>query len=342
MAEKKDLSSIALAKEEPGLLVLTKIIQGKMKQVVIVLILIVLSSCNKETPRLIQLDFEKDLIPEGIAIDFESESVFINSLRKDKIVKSKLDGSLPTEFIESNQYGYLSGFGMTIKGDTLYALGNSLPKKDNKSILLLLNLKTAELINSYTINDSTFIYLNDLAISSNNDIYITDSESNKIYTIQSSSDELEIYLEDDEIAHSNGISISDDDQYLYVASYITGIRIIDIKSKSILNEPNTDYTGIDGMKYYKNSLIGIVNAKRDTSLLGIYRYYLDGSNKKIIRKKKIVSYGEHFILPTTFDLVDGHIYYIINSQLDNFDQNSNQIKDVQSLEPYFLMKMKLE
>ena len=49
-----------------------------MKQIVIVLILIVLSSCKKEAPRLINLDFEKDLIPEGIAIDSESESVFIN------------------------------------------------------------------------------------------------------------------------------------------------------------------------------------------------------------------------------------------------------------------------
>ena len=120
---------------------------------------------------------------------------------------------------------------MTIKGDTLFALGNSLPRKNNKSILLLLNLKTGDLINSYSINDSTFIYLNDLAISSNNDIYITDSESNKVYTIQNSSEKLEIYLEDDEIAHSNGISISDDGKYLYLASYNTGIRIIDNKVK---------------------------------------------------------------------------------------------------------------
>ncbi|MCP4978310.1 MAG: hypothetical protein GY931_19360 [Maribacter sp.] len=313
-----------------------------MRLVIIMLVLVVLNSCQKEAPELINLNFEKDLIPEGIAIDSKSEIVFINSLRKNKIVKSKLDGSFPTEFIESNQYGYLSGFGMTIKGNTLFALGNSLPKKNNKSILLLLNLKTGDLINSYSINDSTFIYLNDLAISSKNDIYITDSESNQIYTVQNSSKKLEVYLEDDEIAHSNGISISDDDKYLYLASYNTGIRIIDIKSKSILNEPNRDYTGIDGMKYYNNSLIGIVNAKRDTSLLGVYRYYLDESKEKIIRKEKIVPYGEHFILPTTFDLIDGHIYYIINSQLNNFDQNSNQIIDVISLEPYFLMKKKLE
>ncbi len=313
-----------------------------MKIIAFVLILIGLNSCNKEATEPITLNFEKDLIPEGIAIDSKSKTVFLNSLRKNKIVKCKLDGSSPTEFIESNQYNYLSGFGMTIKGDTLFALGNSLPKNNNKSILLLLNLKTGDLINSFSINDSTFIYLNDLAISSNNDIYITDSESNKIYTIQRSSGTLEVYLEDDEIAHSNGISISDDDKYLYLASYNTGIRIIDLKSKSILNEPNMDHVGIDGMKYYKNSLIGIVNARRDTSKQGVFRYYLNETKEKIIRKEKIVPYGEHFILPTTFDIVDGHIFYIVNSQLNNLDQESNQIMDNNKLEPYLLMKKKIK
>ncbi len=313
-----------------------------MKKIVLALILIGLNSCNRETTELTTLNFEKDLIPEGIVIDSESKTVFLNSLRKNKIVKCKLDGSSPTEFIESNQYNYLSGFGMTIKGDTLFALGNSLPKKNNTSILLLLNLKTGSLINSYSINDSTFIYLNDLAISSNNDIYITDSESNKIYTIQRSSGKLEVYLENDEIANSNGITISDDDKYLYLASYKSGIRIIDVKSKRILNEPNMDYTGIDGMKYYKNTLIGIVNARRDTNKQGIFRYYLDETKEKIIRKEKIVPYGEHFIIPTTFDIVGEYIFYIINSQLDNFNQESNQIIDNNKLESYVLMKKKIE
>jgi len=313
-----------------------------MKTVFVILILIGLNSCNRVTSELITLNFEKDLIPEGIAIDSESKTVFLNSLRKNKIVKCKLDGSNPAEFIKSDQHNYLSGFGMTIKGDTLFALGNSLPKNNNKSILLLLNLKTGNLINSYSINDSTFIYLNDLVISSNNDIYITDSESNIIYTIQSSNGKLEIFLKNDEIAHSNGITISDDGKYLYLASYKTGIRIIDLKSKSILNEPNLDFTGIDGMKYYKNSLIAIVNAKRDTNQQGVFRYYLNKNKTAIIRKEKIVSYGEHFIIPTTFDIVDGYIYYIINSQMDNFNQESNQIIDNSKLERYLLMKMKIE
>jgi len=307
-----------------------------------ILVLIGIVSCSKNSSDLTVLNFEKDLIPEGIAIDPTTETVFLNSLRKNKIVKSKLDGTKPTNFIEPNQFNYLSGFGMTIKGDTLFALGNSLTRKNNRSILLLLNLNTGNLIDSYSINNSNFIYLNDIAISSKSDIYITDSESNKVYAITTSTKELEIYLESDEIAHSNGIAISDNDKYLYLASWQNGIRIVEIESKKILNESESDYGGIDGMKYFNKSLIGIVNSRRDSSKNGVYRFFLDDNLTSIIQKKKLIEFGEQYKIPTTFDIVDGYLYFVINTQLDNFDQESNEIIDTNKLESYLLMKKKIE
>lgn len=288
------------------------------------------------------LNFEKDLIPEGIAIDPNSKTIFLNSLKKNKIVNSKLNGTNPANFIESNQYNYLSGFGMTIKGDTLFALGNSLPKNNNRSILLLLNINTGDLIDSFEINDSTLVYLNDIAVSSKSDIYITDSESNRIYSIKNSKKQLEVFLETDEVAHSNGISISDDDKYLYLASYQNGIRIVDIDSREILNEPEKDYRGIDGMKFFKNSLIAIVNARKENRDNGVYRFYLNNAKTSIIRKEKLIAFNEKFKIPTTFEIIGDYIYFVINSQLDNFNQESNQIIDTNKLEPYVLMKKKID
>jgi len=301
-----------------------------------------LISCIEEKIEIIPLSFQKDLIPEGIAIDAKTEKLYLNSLKENKIVSSNLDGSDTSEFIKSSQHGYLSGFGMTIKGDTLFALGNSHFRPNNESVLLLLNTKTAQLIDSFTLKDSLFHYLNDVAISSEGNIYITDSESNRIYTVKHKRSQLEVFLENDEIANSNGISISDDNKYLYVASYRNGIRVVDIKSKTILNQPNEDYTGIDGMKYYKNSLIAIVNARRDTLKQGVFRFYLDDSKTRILRKEQLVPYGDHFVLPTTFDIIDDHLFYVINTQLDNLDEVSNDIKDKSKLESYELMKLKIE
>ncbi len=314
----------------------------KMKILGLTLIILGCISCTTTTPELINLDLEMDLIPEGIAIDAVSETVFINSLRKNKIVQFKFDGSSPTDLISSNQYGYLSGFGMTIKGDTLFALSNNLSSEVNRSVLLLLNLKTGDLINSYALEDLNHPYLNDLVVSPNHDIYITDSNSNILYIIKKSSDELEVFIRDDEIANSNGIAISEDGQYLYLASHKHGIRIINIKSRNILNHPKNEFTGIDGMRYYKNSLIAIVNARIDTPKQGLFRFYLDKNKTAIIKTEKIIPFGENFILPTTFDIVHDYIIYVTNTQLDNFNQETNQIIDKEKLTPYQLLKVKIE
>jgi sugar lactone lactonase YvrE len=215
-----------------------------------IFLLLLFLSCQNQDQSSIPLNFQKDLIPEGITINPKTKTIFLNSLRHGKIVSCNLDGSNPQNFITDYQYGYLPGFGMFIKGDTLYALGNSLPKKNSKSILLLLNAKTGTFINSFSLKDTTFKYLNDLAVAANGDVFITDSESNKIYTIQAKKAVLEVYLETEEVRNSNGIAISDDGQYLYIASNKKGIRIVDRQTKRINNQPNQDYTGIDGLKFY--------------------------------------------------------------------------------------------
>ncbi|WP_438423282.1 hypothetical protein [Aquimarina macrocephali] len=305
------------------------------------LILLGLISCIGKKSELIELNFEKDLMPEGIAIDGSTKKLYLNSLKNNKIVSSSLDGSNPAIFLKTNKHNYLAGFGMTIKGDTLYALGNSLTEDKNKSILLLLQLSSGDLIDSYSINDSNFHYLNDLAISSNNEIFITDSESNKIYKIQRPNKTIEIYLDSEEISNSNGITISDDDEYLYLASN-NGISIVETISKKIINKPKEGYSGIDGIKYHKNNLYGIVNGWRDKSQNGLFKFELNKIGTEILESKKIVEFTENFKIPTTFDIFDGNIYFVINTQIDNFDENTNEILDLKKLESYTMMKIKAE
>ncbi|PWL39719.1 hypothetical protein DKG77_02505 [Flagellimonas aquimarina] len=288
----------------------------------------------------VELKFEKNLIPEGIAVDAKSEKVYLNSLTLNKIVCSNLDGGNPEDFLKENVYDYLSGFGMTIKGNTLFALGNSLPKENNASILLLLDITSGDLIESYKLNNSEFIYLNDIAISSLGDVYITDSESNNIYTVNNSTDDLEVFFSSDEIKHSNGIAISKDDKHLYFASYTNGIRILDIATKKLVNQPN-DHKGIDGMKFYKNSLIGMVNARRDASENGVYRFYLNEELSEIVRKEKLMDFRRSSDIPTTFDLIEDTMYFVADSQMDILDQQTNTIIDASKLENYRLIVQKL-
>ncbi len=304
------------------------------------LIIILLLSCKTQDQPPIPLNFQNDLIPEGITINPKTQTIFLNSLRHGKIVRCSIDGSNPKDFITDNLFDYLPGFGMFVKGDTLYALGNSLSKKNSKSILLLLNAKTGAFIKSFSPKDISFKYLNDLVVASNGDFFITDSESNKIYTIQAQKSVLEVYLETDEVKNSNGITISDDGRYLYLASNKKGIRIVDRETKIIMNQPNRDFTGIDGLKFYKNSLIGIVNAKKGNEN-GIYRYFLNKENTEITRKEKIFLFKDESKISTTFSILDSYMYFILNTQIDNLDSESGQIIDEKKLEAYQLMKYRI-
>jgi hypothetical protein len=313
-----------------------------MKNGVIISVLFFLTSCSGNESKQIPLDFESDLIPEGIAIDPGSRTIFLSSLRHSKIVKCNLDGSAATNFIASHQDHFLPGFGMTIKGDTLFALGNTLPKHNGRSVLLLLNIHTGQLINSFSPIDSTFKYLNDLAISRTGDVFITDSESNKLYSIPRATGVMEIFMDSPEIANSNGITISEDGRYLYLASDKHGIRVLEIASKKIINEPNPGFGGIDGMKYFRHSLIAIVNGKRDERDNGVYRFLLNPENTAIIEKKRLIAPGEDFVLPTTFSILHGELYFVIDSQLANFDGEHNQIIDSARLKKYTLLKFKMD
>ncbi|TXN37488.1 hypothetical protein FVB32_04160 [Flagellimonas hymeniacidonis] len=312
-----------------------------MKTIKWVLFLLSFSLLAQVPDSPVKLTFEKDLIPEGIAVDLRSGKLFINSLKHNKIVQSNIDGSNAKDFIQSNEHGYLAGFGMTIKGNILYALGNSLPKENNKSILLLLDITSGDLIKSYPLNDAEFIYLNDIAVGTQGKVFITDSETNNIYTINKSIDNLEVFYSNDEIKHSNGIAISNDDRYLYFASYTSGIRILDIAAKKLVNQPN-NHKGIDGMKFHDNSLITIVNSRRDVSENGVYKFHLDKKKTNIVQQQKLMAFRRPSDIPTTFDLVNNSIYFIADSQMDMLNQQTNEIIDVSNLENYQLIIRKLE
>ncbi|AWX45009.1 hypothetical protein HME9304_02017 [Flagellimonas maritima] len=309
--------------------------------VIIVIGSVQLNICNAQKNFIAQLDFQKDLFPEGIAIDAQRKSLFLNSLKYDKIVSCNIDGSNTSNFIKNGQYGYLSGFGMTVKGDTLYALGNELKKAANASILLLLDSRTGKLIDTYDFKSSNLTYFNDLTISTNNEIFITDSESNKIYRIQRPNKEIKVFLDIDGIAHPNGIAISPNNKLLYLATQ-KGIRIVDTETKKLVNSSNRENLGVDGLKYYKNSLIGIVNiweSKPENN--GIFQYFLDKTGKRILHKKKLLSFSKEFKVPTTFDLIGNKLYFIMNTQLDNFSETNKKTLNKSILEPLQLIEINI-
>jgi hypothetical protein len=95
------------------------------------------------------------------------------------------------------------------------------------------------------------------------------------------------------------------------------------------------------LKFFKSSLIGIVNAKKGDEN-GIYRYFLNKENTAITRKEKIFTFKDESKISTTFSILDGYMYFVLNTQVDNLDSESGKIIDEKKLERYELMRLRID
>src|SRR5215204_4593431 len=66
---------------------------------------------------------ERDLIPEGIAVDGRTGSIYVSSIAKHKIIKID-GGGKSKDFISANENGFLEGLGMKVdeKRNLLWAI----------------------------------------------------------------------------------------------------------------------------------------------------------------------------------------------------------------------------
>ncbi|MFK7772839.1 MAG: SMP-30/gluconolactonase/LRE family protein [Saprospiraceae bacterium] len=312
------------------------------------LVLLFLASCQNDSPRItetevIQLEFQNDLIPEGIAVDEKTGKIFLSSVPMKKIVQCDLNGNDPSNFIERDEYHFKSGLGMETFDGKLFAIGSNDETLDKSSILLVLNSDDGSLLDTFTWEDadSTNHFFNDLAISSKGEVYITNSHGNSIFKLNYPDGKIEKFITSDDFNYANGIAISQNEKYLYVTTWEKGIRIIDLATKKIINSTSEISSGIDGLKFYKNNLIGVYNGNADKTKHEIVRFLMDKSGSKILGKETVFSANEHFDIPTTFDISDNVLYFISNTQLDRF-LGEEGINDYDNLKPYTLIRHPLK
>lgn len=285
----------------------------------------------------------KDLIPEGLAIAPDNGHLFLSSIHRCAIIEFDPETSIKRSFIGSKAHGYLNGVGMTVKGHTLFALGSDVGGTKKNAVLLVLDIHSGTLLHRYSVPDTLSHFLNDLAISSKMEVYITDTEQHKVYRLKYPDGEITTYLEDETLKYPNGIAISDDDSRLFVDSWTHGIRVVDVATGNILNakhEATAGY-GIDGLKYYKGALYAIHNGGDDSQTHGLVRIDLDSEASAVTRVTPILVGHPMMKIPTTFDIAGNTAYILANSQLNFLDQEHNSILSPDSLTNTYIIQLKL-
>ena len=272
---------------------------------------------------------EPELIPEGIAYDSRTKTFFVGSTYLRKIISIDKKGVTKNFTVEA-QDGLRGVLGMRVdeKRRVLWAIssdaGLAMPLKNRErdcigcSEVFKYNLDTGKLIKKYVLkNKPDQHFLNDLVVNSKGDVYITDTVHGTIYLISSKTDELREFLSFGKTSYPNGIDLSSDEKTLFVALN-EKIAAIDLQNRAshFLTMPPDEKAGIiDGLYFYKNSLIAIQPFDAGKTIV---RYYLNDKQTAVVKTEIIEATHQLLNQPTTGVIVGRDFFYIANSQLQSF------------------------
>ncbi|HQQ96057.1 MAG TPA: hypothetical protein PLX35_02285 [Cyclobacteriaceae bacterium] len=268
---------------------------------------------------------ETELIPEGIALDSTTGKFYLTSIAKNKIIE--ISRGQPVDFIQSGQYGFVGGLGIHIDymHHMLWACSGDFNGHAYTTGIFAFDPTTKQLLRKFLIpTDTTRNFFNDLAVADNGDIFITNSDDNSIWQWKHKAPHPE-KMKLPAVVEPNGIVWDKSRSLLFVATR-NGLVALSPPAKTlhILAMPNSETsTGLDGLVFYKNSIISVRNGFRDKSKHAVIRYYLSRDGLSIVRTEIIDQSNPLFDIPTTLTIRGSQLFVIANSQMDLLDDQKH-------------------
>jgi sugar lactone lactonase YvrE len=289
---------------------------------------------------------QKDLHIESISAGEKKGVFYLGSIHKRKILRADEKGNV-MDFTSSAQDGLTSVFGVRVdlKNNILWACASPMPEMENFdttawSGLFKYDLKSKKLIARYTTAIKQDNAFGDLVLDSKGNPFVSDSKTSTIFTIDQRSGKLIPFYKSEEFWSIQGITFSADEKYLFVADYVKGIFRLKLDDKSLMLLPakfEMSLKSIDGMTFYKNSLIAIQNLvtpMRST----VYR--LNENQDELVSYKIIDRAHPAFNEPTIGCIVNDNFYYVANSLWSGYT-NDRKIKSESELQDVVILKTDL-
>ncbi len=288
---------------------------------------------------------ETGLITEGIAYDPLTKAFFVSSVHERKLIRySAKTGAQPFSQSADSLWGM---FGLRVDAERrlLWACSSALPQakgitsvQDGRTALVAYDLRTNRLQRTYPVAaDGKPHLLGDLTVAKNGTVYSTDSRTPWLYRLRAGEQTIAPFLTDSLFYSLQGLALSDDEQTLYIADYRRGPLAIDLVTQKVtrlLPRQPTDLSGIDGLYYYKHSLIAIQNRVKPYRVIRLHL-----SNKvPAIERVDILETGHPLATePTLGVMADGRFFYIANSQWDAYDTNGKPVPNYPAQKPTVLV-----
>ncbi|MCU0393175.1 MAG: SMP-30/gluconolactonase/LRE family protein [Thermoflexibacter sp.] len=310
-------------------------------------ILIFFSPCYLFAQHLAFQVNEKDLIPEGIAFDSLKNQFYLSSISKNKIVKVSKYGQQKQDFIKSKQDGFGGGLGLHVdtKHRLLYACWGDISANTYQTGVYAYHLDKKVLVKSFQLSKDTLPnFFNDLVISNKGDVFITNTFDNSIWEWKIAEEKPKKLIINVNIKFPNGICLSDNQQFLFVAT-ADGLLVINLgnqETKALQVTGNEFSTkNLDGIAFYQNSIVAVQNSARDKSKHKVLRYFLHKDFSKIEQTVVLDVNNPYFDIPTTLALINNELYVLANSQMENIDEQK-KVKFPNKLKKIAILKYKLE
>ncbi len=296
---------------------------------------------------------EADLIPEGIAWDPGSRRLFVGSLARNKIVAISADGRV-SDFVPSGRDGLRRVLGMKVdaprkslwvcsaEADSPSPGGNA----TRASTLFRFDLATGKTLRKISSPPGGTHLFNDIAIEKDGGLFLTDSEEGAVYRLRAGRDTLDVFQAAGRFFYPNGIALSDDGRYLYVA-HVLGVaawelatgRSVDGVGAVTFDLPSPDavtIVGIDGLSFHRGGLVAIQNGMEPNR---VAYFPLAPSLDRVTGERVLERGNRNFEIPTT-GAVAGNSYYVIaNSQLRSLGPEG--VKDPEKRKPVVILEIDL-
>ena len=260
---------------------------------------------------------------ESISYDPLTENFYVSSTRKGKILKRSPNGMTSNFATIEDGLWMTIGSKIDVKRRHLWVCssgGSNLigynRKGSNPAGIFKFDLESGKLLFKHIIdkpNETHFF--NDIVISENGDAFVTHMfEEASIYKIDGKTEKVSLFSEENTLSYPNGLTLSDNQEYLFIA-HSGGIGRIEISTKKWKNITSDDsIKGNDGLYFYNNSLIGILQDER-----AVVRYYMDDKMERISQIDLLEKNHPMMNQPTTGVLVNNEFYYIANAQFNSFN-----------------------
>ncbi|HZE28202.1 MAG TPA: hypothetical protein VE083_12470 [Terriglobales bacterium] len=258
---------------------------------------------------------EGDLIPEGIAWSAKQKLFYLGSVKR-KIVAVDANGNA-RDFVPPAEAGLGVVLGLRVDDERgeLWAVSEQFtPQSGLVRGIFRYRLRDGKRLAKYPAPAQGADLVNDLVVAPDGSVYATASKAGSLLRIQPAGRAIEVFLPSHSLPDPNGITVSPDGRFLFVAGWY-GLSRVDLKSKAIVplkSSPEIAAGCIDGLYQYRRDLVGIQNCVHDTGR--VLRLRLNERRDTIVSAQVLESYNGSFEGITTGAIRGNQLYFVANTQ----------------------------